>query len=149
MPYALLPGSRAASTRTQTLLPVTVAIVVTIAGVGYFAFRPATNPAPPSGNVAPAVDAINKVNSNNDRKADDLALHLRNVRTDVREAVNQISRARRLTETAGRSLDDTNMAVEARRVRAAAAASTAALNALAHSLEELEVSSNAINNKEN
>jgi hypothetical protein len=70
------------------------------------------------------------------------------MRTDVREAVDQINRARHLTEAAGHSLDDSNMAVEARRVRAAAAASTAALDALTHSLEELEVSSNAISNKE-
>jgi hypothetical protein len=77
MPYALLPGSRTAFTRTQTFVPVGVAIVFAIAGIGYFSFRPGTSPAPQSSNLTGPAISHSEIKTNNDRAASSQHAHRR------------------------------------------------------------------------
>jgi len=144
MPYGLLPGVREIR-RSPSSRPLLIASLVTTIGIGYLVLRkPAAAATPASSNVAVTSIATTPSRILSDHERDDSALHLAHIRSNLQQATEQITRTRRLTDAASRSLDGTSLAVEARRVRAASNAATAAVEALDQSLEEIDVLSNAL-----
>jgi hypothetical protein len=143
MPYALIPGVAETTRKSRSLRPALIATIAMAIGLIYIVWqKPAATVSADQAMVPSAVTAPSGVPD--DHQRDDFALHLAHIRSNVQQATEHIMRTRRLTDTAGHSLEMTSLAVEARRVRAASNAASAAVDSLDKSIEEIDVLSNSL-----
>jgi hypothetical protein len=152
MPYPLLPGRTQLQPRSHSMSYIAGAVIIVLGSAAYLLSPVAserraapvptitTQPAQPTTPTAAMLDA----------RQDDLVLHLHQTEDAITRAVQRIESSQRLTTAAARTLENSGLPVQARRVQAAFEANTIALDYLRNALEQLDVlSQNSITHKEN